>query len=226
MQKILLVEDEPNIARFVELELRHEGYEVHKAEDGREGLRLAAEGGFDLVLLDVMLPGLNGLEVLRRLRRDGGPPVILLTARDAVMDKVAGLDMGADDYVTKPFSIEELLARIRALLRKQTPQAPPPMAFGPLAMDVARHTVTADGQAVELTGREFSLLQALMENPGIVLSRETLMDRVWGYNFVGETNLVDVYVRYLRAKIGEKTERRLIQTVRGMGYVLREEGGS
>ncbi|NLE20228.1 MAG: response regulator transcription factor [Clostridiales bacterium] len=223
MQKILLVEDEASIARFVELELGHEGYEVVKAEDGREGLRLAGEGGFDLVLLDVMLPGINGLEVLRRLRKDSDVPVILLTARDAVMDKVSGLDMGADDYVTKPFSIEELLARIRALLRKQGRQGSAPMALGPLEMDVARHTVTAEGQPVELTGREFSLLQALMENPGIVLSRETLMDRVWGYDFVGETNLVDVYIRYLRAKIGEKTDRRLIQTVRGVGYVLREE---
>jgi len=223
LQKILLVEDEASIARFVELELGHEGYEVVKAEDGREGLRLAGEGGFDLVLLDVMLPGINGLEVLRRLRKDSDVPVILLTARDAVMDKVSGLDMGADDYVTKPFSIEELLARIRALLRKQGRQGSAPMALGPLEMDVARHTVTAEGQPVELTGREFSLLQALMENPGIVLSRETLMDRVWGYDFVGETNLVDVYIRYLRAKIGEKTDRRLIQTVRGVGYVLREE---
>jgi len=223
LQKILLVEDEASIARFVELELGHEGYEVVKAEDGREGLRLAGEGGFDLVLLDVMLPGINGLEVLRRLRKDSDVPVILLTARDAVMDKVSGLDMGADDYVTKPFSIEELLARIRALLRKQGRQGSAPMALGPLEMDVARHTVTVEGQPVELTGREFSLLQALMENPGIVLSRETLMDRVWGYDFVGETNLVDVYIRYLRAKIGEKTDRRLIQTVRGVGYVLREE---
>ena len=226
MQKILLVEDEASIARFVELELGHEGYEVVKAEDGREGLRLAGEGGFDLVLLDVMLPGINGLEVLRRLRKDSDVPVILLTARDAVMDKVSGLDMGADDYVTKPFSIEELLARIRALLRKQGRQGSAPMALGPLEMDVARHTVTAEGQPVELTGREFSLLQALMENPGIVLSRETLMDRVWGYDYVGETNIVDVYIRYLRAKIAEKTDKKLIQTVRGVGYVLREEEGA
>lgn len=223
MNKILLVEDEPNIARFVELELSHEGYQVRKADDGREGLKLAEEGGFDLLLLDVMLPGLNGIEVLRRLRRTSDMPVIMLTARDAVMDKVTGLDTGADDYITKPFSIEELLARIRAALRKQNSRKTREMAYGPLCMDVDRHLVTVDGEAVELTGREFSLLQALMENQGIVLSRETLMDTVWGYGFVGETNLVDVYVRYLRAKIAEKTPRRLIQTVRGLGYVLREE---
>jgi DNA-binding response OmpR family regulator len=223
MQKILLVEDEPNIARFVELELGHEGYEVTKAEDGREGLKLAEEGSYDLMLLDIMLPGLNGLEVLRRLRKSSQLPVIMLTARDAVMDKVTGLDMGADDYITKPFSIEELLARIRTALRKRSRQETAQLAFGPLALDILRHTVTVEGDSVELTGREFALLHALMENQGIVLTRETLMDRVWGYDFVGETNLVDVYIRYLRAKIAEKTDKRLIQTIRGVGYVLRED---
>ena len=226
MQKILLVEDEPNIARFVELELSHEGYEISKAEDGREGLRMAEEGGYDLMLLDIMLPGLNGLEVLRRLRRTSDLPVIMLTARDAVMDKVTGLDTGADDYITKPFSIEELLARIRTALRKKGGHQASQMSYGPLQMDIARHTVSVDGEAIELTGREFALLQALMENQGIVLSRETLMDRVWGYDYVGETNLVDVYIRYLRAKIADKTGRKLIQTVRGLGYVLREEEGA
>ena len=226
MQKILLVEDEPNIARFVELELSHEGYEISKAEDGREGLRMAEEGGYDLMLLDIMLPGLNGLEVLRRLRRTSDLPVIMLTARDAVMDKVTGLDTGADDYITKPFSIEELLARIRTALRKKGWHQASQMSYGPLQMDIARHTVSVDGEAIELTGREFALLQALMENQGIVLSRETLMDRVWGYDYVGETNLVDVYIRYLRAKIADKTGRKLIQTVRGLGYVLREEEGA
>jgi DNA-binding response OmpR family regulator len=226
MHKILLVEDEPNIARFVELELSHEGYEVTKAEDGREGLKLAEEGRFDLVLLDIMLPGLNGLEVLRRLRRTSQLPVIMLTARDAVMDKVTGLDMGADDYITKPFSIEELLARIRTALRKQVKQESAQLTYGPLSLDVLRHLVTVESDTVELTGREFSLLQSLLENQGIVMTRETLMDRVWGYDFVGETNLVDVYIRYLRAKIAEKTDKKLIQTVRGVGYVLREEEGA
>ena len=226
MYKILLVEDEPNIARFVELELTHEGYEITKAEDGREGLKLAEGGGFDLMLLDIMLPGLNGLEVLRRLRKSSQLPVIMLTARDAVMDKVTGLDMGADDYITKPFSIEELLARIRTALRKQVKQESQQLSYGPLCIDVLRHLVMIDEDTVELTGREFSLLQTLLENQGIVLSRETLMDRVWGYDFVGETNLVDVYIRYLRGKIAEKTDRKLIQTVRGVGYVLREEEGA
>ncbi|NLE68567.1 MAG: response regulator transcription factor, partial [Clostridiales bacterium] len=209
-----------------ELELTHEGYEVVKAEDGREGLRLAEAGGFDLVLLDIMLPGLNGLEVLRRLRKSSQLPVIMLTARDAVMDKVTGLDMGADDYITKPFSIEELLARIRTALRKTVKQESKQLSYGPLVMDVLRYTVTIEEQPVDLTGREFSLLQALLENQGIVMTREVLMDQVWGYDFVGETNLVDVYIRYLRAKIAEKTDRKLIQTIRGVGYVLREDEGA
>jgi len=224
MQKILLVEDEAAIARFVELELGHEGYAVTKAEDGRQGLALAEEGGFDLVLLDIMLPGLNGLEVLRRLRKSSDVPVIMLTARDAVMDKVTGLDMGADDYITKPFSIEELLARIRTALRKKSAQALPQLTAGPLVLDIARHSLTVEGQTVDLTGREFALLQALMENKDIVLTRDVLMERVWGYDYLGETNVVDVYIRYLRAKIGEKTGQQLIHTVRGVGYVLREEG--
>lgn len=223
MQKILLVEDEVSIARFVELELTHEGYTVTKAEDGRQGLALAEGNGFDLVLLDIMLPGLNGLEVLRRLRKTSDVPVIMLTARDAVMDKVTGLDMGADDYITKPFSIEELLARIRTALRRKNAQALPQLVIGPLFLDVARHTLTVAGENVDLTGREFSLLQVLMENKDIVLTRDVLMERVWGYDYLGETNVVDVYIRYLRAKIGEKAGQQLIHTVRGLGYVVREE---
>lgn len=222
MQTILLIEDEQKIARFVELELSHEGYEVIKAEDGRKGLELAEKGGWDLLLLDIMLPGLNGLEVLRRLRKSSDLPVIMLTARDAVMDKVTGLDMGADDYITKPFSIEELLARIRSALRKKQGSALPMMTIGPLQMDIARHLVTCKGEAVDLTGREFALLQMLMENQSIVLSREILMEKVWGYDFVGETNIVDVYIRYLRSKIDEAFHVKLLHTVRGVGYTLRE----
>lgn len=221
MQKILLEEDEAKIARFIELELAHEGYQVDKAEDGRTGLDMARAGGYDLLLLDIMLPGLNGLEVLRRLRKTSDVPVIMLTARDAVMDKVTGLDMGADDYITKPFSIEELLARIRTALRKQQSTTPAQLTVGPLVMDIARHTVTVSGVNVDLTGREFSLLQTLMENESIVLTRETLMERVWGYDYLGETNVVDVYIRYLRAKIDEKHSLKLIRTVRGVGYTLR-----
>lgn len=225
MQKILLVEDEPKISRFVELELTHEGYAVDKAQDGRTGLEMAEKGGYDLLLLDIMLPGLNGMEVLRRLRKSSDVPVIMLTARDAVMDKVTGLDMGADDYVTKPFSIEELLARIRTALRKKQSAAAQALTAGPLRMDVARRTVSLDGSEIELTGREFSLLQVLMENPSIVLTRDMLMEKVWGFDYVGETNVVDVYIRYLRAKIDDAHGVKLIHTVRGVGYTLRPGGG-
>ena len=187
MEHILIVEDEEKLARFLELELCHEGYEVEKAFDGRKGLEKAESGGFDLILLDVMLPELSGMELLRRLRRTSEVPVIMLTARDAVMDKVTGLDMGANDYITKPFEIEELLARIRPALRKSSRRA-----------------------------------EQLMVNRGIVLSRDHLLDRVWGYGYVGETNVVDVYIRYLRAKIDDAFGVKLIHTVRGVGYVFRD----
>lgn len=222
--KILIVEDEAAIARFVELELRHEGYAVDKAEDGRSGLDQALAEAYDLILLDIMLPGLSGLEVLRRLRREKDTPVILLTARDTVMDKVSGLDMGADDYITKPFAIEELLARIRTALRKRPPKAPDALlTLGPITMDTARRQVRCGGQAVELTTREFDVLRLFLENPEIVLSRETFLSKVWGYDYVGETNVVDVYIRYLRSKLDAACGRSLIHTVRGVGYVLRED---
>ena len=225
-ERILLVEDEEKLARMVELELQYEGYEVEKAFDGRTGLEKALSGQFDLVLLDIMLPALSGMEVLRRLRRESQMPVIMLTARDTVVDKVSGLDMGADDYITKPFAIEELLARIRAALRKR-PAAPAEerdlLTAGPLAMDVERHEVTVDGRAVELTRREFDLLHYLLENKGKVISRESLLDHVWGFDFVGETNAVDVYIRFLRSKIDEAFGVKLIHTVRGVGYVIRDE---
>ena len=223
-ERILIVEDEAKLARFVELELTHEGYEVDKAPDGREGLEKLESGGYDLALLDIMLPGLNGLEVLRRARRTVDTPVIMLTARDSVMDKVTGLDMGAEDYITKPFEIEELLARIRAALRKgvRRQAASHVLSVGPLTLDVERYAAAWDGQPIELTHREFTLLKVLMENQGIVLSRNTLMERVWGYDYMGETNIVDVYVRYLRGKIDDVYGVKLIHTVRGVGYVLRE----
>ena len=225
-EKLLLIEDEEKLARMVELELQYEGYEVEKAFDGRTGLELALSGRFDLILLDIMLPALSGMEVLRRLRKESQVPVIMLTARDTVVDKVSGLDMGADDYITKPFAIEELLARIRAALRKR-PAAPAEerdlLTAGPLAMDVERHEVTVDGRAVELTRREFDLLHYLLENKGKVISRESLLDHVWGFDFVGETNAVDVYIRFLRSKIDEAFGVKLIHTVRGVGYVIRDE---
>lgn len=224
MTKILLVEDEEKLARFVELELTHEGYAVDKAFDGRTGLEMAEGGGYDLLLLDIMLPGLNGLEVLRRLRKASPVPVIMLTARDAVMDKVTGLDMGADDYVTKPFSIEELLARIRAALRKQIAQKQDSslLSCADLQVDISRHRVTRSGKEIELTGREFSLLQYFIENKTLVLTRDQLLEKVWGYGYLGETNVVDVYVRYLRGKIDDPFDQKLLHTVRGVGYVLRE----
>ena len=225
MTKILLIEDEEKLARFVELELTHEGYEVDKAFDGRIGLEKAETGDYDLILLDIMLPGLNGLEVLRRLRRTKQTPVIMLTARDAVMDKVTGLDTGADDYVTKPFSIEELLARIRVALRRHSEKAEKETLLGiaDLSMDIARRHVERAGQEIELTSREFALLQYFLENKTYVLTREQLLERVWGYEYLGETNVVDVYVRYLRGKIDEGFEKKLLHTIRGVGYVLKEE---
>ena len=225
-ERILLVEDEEKLSRMVELELRYEGYEVEKAFDGRTGLERALAGDFDLILLDIMLPALSGMEVLRRLRKERQTPVILLTARDTVVDKVSGLDAGADDYVTKPFAIEELLARIRAALRKR-PAAPaeaPKLTCGALVMDVERHEVSLSGTPVELTRREFDLLRYLLENKEKVISRESLLDNVWGFDFAGETNAVDVYIRFLRSKIDERFGVKLIHTVRGVGYVIREEG--
>lgn len=224
---ILIVEDEEKLARFIELELKHEGYQVTKASNGREGLELLEKGGFDLCLLDIMLPELNGLEVLRRLRKTSNIPVILVTARDAVMDKVAGLDMGAQDYITKPFAIEELLARIRVSLRDDSPSSRLPegeiLTCGKLELDKARHTVKYDGADIQLTGREFLLLETLLENKTIVLSRDTLMEKVWGYDYMGETNVVDVYIRFLRSKIDDVFGIKLIHTVRSVGYVIKDD---
>ena len=222
-EHILLVEDEEKLARMVELELKYEGYSVEKAFDGRKGLELALSGAFDLVLLDIMLPQLSGMEVLRRLRRESQVPVIMLTARDSVVDKVSGLDSGADDYITKPFAIEELLARIRAALRTKSGRDSQMLAVGPLAMEVESRRVTVRGQEVELTKQEFDLLRHLLENKGRVLTREALLDSVWGFDFVGETNSVDVYIRFLRSKIDEAFGIKLIHTVRGVGYVIKEE---
>jgi len=228
--KILLVEDEEKLARFVELELCHEGYSVTKAFTGREGYELAVTGEFDLVLLDIMLPELNGMEVLRRLRRSSKVPVIMLTARDETMDKVAGLDQGADDYITKPFAIEELLARIRATLRQQsgngekavTPSSDTLTACG-VTLDTKRYTVTVNNTPVDLTKREFDLLHYLLLNKGVVVTRDMLMENVWDYDFDGGTNAVDVYIRFLRTKIDEMFDIKLIHTVRGVGYVIRDE---
>jgi len=221
--RILIIEDEEKIARFVELELGYEGYTATKAFDGRTGLELAETGEFDLVLLDVMLPQLSGMEVLRRIRRTSSIPIIMLTARDSVVDKVAGLDSGASDYITKPFAIEELLARIRTALRKTSQEDVAVLSASGLLLDTSRHTVTMLGKPIELTKREFDLLHFLLKNKGVVLSREALLENVWGYDFTGETNAVDVYVRFLRGKIDEVFDLKLIHTVRGVGYVIKDE---
>ena len=226
MVKILIVEDEEKILRFIELELIHEGYEVIKANNGREGLEIAEKGEVDLVLLDIMLPQLNGLEVLRRLRKTSDIPVIMLTARDAVMDKVSGLDAGADDYITKPFAIEELLARVRTALKKNSYKRTLEediLKVDKLILDKIRHEVKYDNNDIELTNREFNLLQILLENKNIVLSRDILMEKLCGYDYMGETNVIDVYIRYLRTKIDVAFNTKIISTVRGVGYVIKDE---
>ena len=225
--RILIVEDEEKLNRMIELELKYEGYETGKALDGRTGLDMALSGGYDLVLLDIMLPGLNGLEVLRRIRKENERlPVILLTARDTTMDKVSGLDSGADDYVTKPFAIEELLARIRTALRKRAKAAAAPAEENAYTVQDVRlekdaRRVLVNGAEVKLTRKEFDLLECLMEHRGKVMDRSSLLEQVWGYDFAGETNSVDVVVRFLRSKIDEPYGLTLIETVRGVGYVIR-----
>lgn len=222
MAKILIVEDEEKLARFLELELLHEGYAVAKAGDGRTGLTMAESGGFDLIVLDIMLPELSGLELLRRLRRTSSVPVILLTARGAVTDKVSGLDMGANDYITKPFAIEELLARIRVLLRPRTEESAEDdhiLRGCGIEMNTLSHAVTYAGAPVELTNREFVLLKTLLTNRNIAMTREQLLETAWGYDYMGETNVVDVYVRYIR----QKTADNVITTIRGVGYMIKTE---
>jgi len=227
--KILIIEDDEKLARMVELELAHEGYEVEKQADGVSGLKAAEDGGHDLILLDIMLPGMSGVEVLRRLRKSKETPVILLTARDETVDKVLGLDSGADDYVTKPFVIEELLARIRAALRKAEKADADAadgageshlLEFEGLVVDIEAHTVAYNGEDAGLTHKEFELLVCLLENKGRVMSRDALLNKVWGYDYIGETNAVDVYIRFLRSKIDERFDKKTITTVRGAGYKI------
>ncbi len=222
-KKILLVEDEKHIARFVELELQHEGYEVKTAFDGREGLSLATSENFDVLLLDVMLPSINGIEICRRIRTQSQVPIILLTARDAVMDRVAGLDAGADDYIVKPFAIEELLARIRTILRRVTPEQTnsESLCLRDIEIDVAAYEVFVQGNKLDLTKTEYDLLKLLIEHKNRVCTREHILTSVWGYDTDIETNVVDVYIRHLRTKLpGAMND--YIETVRGVGYVMRE----
>ncbi|MDF2512517.1 MAG: ykoG [Herbinix sp.] len=226
LAKILIVEDEAKIARFLELELKHEGYEVIVAGDGRTGLEKALREDVDLVVLDIMLPGLSGIEVCRRIRLESKLPIIMLTAKDDVTDKVAGLDMGADDYMTKPFAIEELLARIRvALNRVKNSMAETKMdklQVGGVTLNLASHMAFFGEEELILTKKEYELLEYLIRNKNIALTREQLLNNVWDYEYFGDTNVVDVYIRYLRQKIDEKYGVHLISTVRGVGYIIKE----
>ncbi|MBR6566705.1 MAG: response regulator transcription factor [Spirochaetaceae bacterium] len=235
MEKILLVEDEHGIASFVRLELLHEGYQVQVAEDGRQGLELFQEGQWDLILLDIMLPGINGLEVLRRIRKLSSVPVILLTARGDTLDKVSGLDAGADDYLSKPFAIEELLARIRSLLRRKNAwerktvpatttatQDEGLLFFRNITLNPKSREVSLDGQLLSLTKTEYQLLFCLMSHKNEALSRENIMDMVWGQQHYIDPNSVDVYVRYLRNKLDVTGKESCITTLRGIGYIMKE----
>lgn len=220
---ILVVEDEAKLAKFIELELQYEGYQVTVASDGISGLAIARESQPDLLILDWMLPGVSGLEICRRLRSTGDKvPIILLTAKDEVSDRVAGLDAGADDYVVKPFSVEELLARVRAHLRRNQEEDPDTLQFADLSLNHSTREVYRGDRLIELTAKEFDLLDYLISHPRQVLTRDQILERVWGYDFMGDSNIIEVYVRYLRLKLEANGEKRLVQTVRGVGYVLRE----
>jgi DNA-binding response OmpR family regulator len=220
---ILIVEDEINLARLIELELQLEGYSVTVANDGLTGLTQAREISPDLLILDWMMPGMTGVEICRRLRATGNKaPVILLTAKEDVSDRVTGLDAGADDYVIKPFKIEELLARVRAHLRRTQEDNPDLLQFDNLTLNRRSREVFRNGRAIELTAKEFDLLDYLMTHPRQVITRDQILEKVWGYDFMGDSNIIEVYVRYLRLKLEENQEKRLIQTIRGVGYVLRD----
>lgn len=228
MAKILIVEDERKIARFVELELRHEGYEVDYAGNGKEGLEKILEEEMDVVVLDVMLPEMNGIDVCREARKQGvTAPIIMLTAKDDVMDKVTGLDNGADDYMTKPFAIEELLARIRVALnrhpKKEKEKQPTIFEYGQLVLDTVKHEAKYGEDNISLTKKEFDLLAYLLSHRNEAVSRETLLNEVWDYDYMGETNVVDVYVRYIRQKLDDQYGIKVINTVRGVGYIIKDE---
>ena len=232
MQKILVVEDEKKLARYLQLELTHEGYEIRLAHDGRAALAAHEEWPCDLIILDLMLPELSGIEVCRRIRQKDNVPIIMLTAKDDVSDKVMGLDMGADDYMTKPFAIEELLARIRVSLKRHSEdggraEGERVLTEGPLTLDRDSREVFFGETPVQLTKKEFDLLEYMMLNRNVAISRNELLDKVWGYSYAGDTNVVDVYIRYLRGKLDDPFHVRLIHTVRGVGYLFRlEESGA
>lgn len=220
--KILLVEDEKQMAMFIEMELNHEGYKVDVAYDGREGLNLAEKNEYNLILLDIMIPGLNGIEVCRRIRQFSQMPIIMLTARGDISDKILGLDTGANDYLTKPFAIEELLARIRVYERnKSIINNIDEIKVKDTVMDNKTHIVKRSGMEIVLTKKEYDLLEMLLVNKNVVLTRAQLIEKVWGYDYMGDTNVVDVFIRYLRSKIDDGFEDKLITTIRGVGYVVK-----
>jgi two-component system response regulator MprA len=221
--RILVIEDDEGITRFLRRGLAYDGYTVDVAPDGQSGLLMARDNPPDLVILDLMLPGIDGLEVCRRLRAGGEVPILILTAKDSLDDRVLGLDMGADDYMVKPFELDELLARIRALLRRLQPATRPKvMRFSDLTLDTGTRQAARGDRIISLTAKEYELLDLFMRHPRQVLTRDVIFDRVWGYDFGGESNIIEVYIRYLRQKLEEDGEPRLLHTVRGMGYVLRE----
>lgn len=220
--RILVIEDDERILKFLRRGLAYEGYLVDTASDGESGLRIARDQPPDLVILDWMLPGLDGIEVCRRLRGGGPVPILMLTAKDNVSDRVLGLDAGADDYMVKPFSLDELLARLRALLRRAQPSRPKVMTFEDLSLDTGTRLASRSGRVISLTAKEYELLELFMRHPRQVLTRDLIYDHVWSYDFGGESNIIEVYIRYLRQKLELNGETRLIHTVRGMGYVLRE----
>lgn len=224
-KKVILIEDEVKLARFVEMELRYEGYDVTVCHDGREGLQMVTDGNYDMILLDLMLPGLTGIEICRRVRNFSNVPIIMLTAKDETMDKVAGLDSGADDYLTKPFAIEELLARMRVAFKHAHAGGAKKVILEVqgLEIDTDKRMVTVNGTVVDLTKKEYELLLYLVQNKNIVLSREQILNEVWGYSYIGETNVVDVYIRYLRSKIDEAFGIKYIHTIRGVGYYVKDE---
>jgi two-component system response regulator MprA len=221
-ERILIIEDDQAILKLLQRGLAYEGYTVDTAADGRTGLILARDHQPDLVILDWMLPGMDGLEVCHRLRTGGSVPILMLTAKDTIQDRVQGLDAGADDYLVKPFNLDELLARLRALLRRTQPERVPVLKFADLTLDTGSRQATRGNRLISLTAKEYELLELFLRHPKQVLTREVIFDRVWGYDFGGESNVLEVYIRYLRQKLEAEDEPRLIHTVRGVGYVMRE----
>ncbi len=222
-ERILIIEDDEAILKVLRRVLTYEGYQVDTALDGQSGLNLVRDILPDLIVLDWMLPGMDGLEVCRRLRAAGSVPILMLTAKDTIQDRVQGLDAGADDYLVKPFELDELLARIRALLRRTQTDRAQVLTFADLILDISTRQASRKGRVISLTAKEYELLELFLRHPRQVLTREMIFDRVWGYDFGGESNVLDVYIRYLRQKLEESGEIRLLHTVRGVGYVLREQ---